>query len=239
MLRNAEYGIQMKDAVTLESIIVAGGAVYVAKSGSPDKETLYDKSGAALANPVTPTRGFFRFWVDEEVNAVDLYVQAPGGQFQVFKDVRPSGPNEIQIDTAARYGAMVVPFSIEDTAANTETSTGFIVPENAAVLPTPLVLVDTLEAARTIDVGTDSTDSGDADGFIDGVSLAAAGLVKASNANAAQTMGALLFVQDSANAGDRAPEANVSMGGKEVTYTLAASTAAAKGFAILPYLLAG
>lgn len=239
MLRNAEYGIQMKDAVDLTSIIIAGGSVYVAKAGSPDKETLFDKSGAPLANPITPTRGFIKFWVDEEVLAVDLYVQSPTGHFQVFKDVRPSGPNEILIDTAARYGALVVPFSIEDTTANTETATGFIVPSNAAMLPTPLVRVTDEESTRTIEVGTDSTDSGDADGFIDGVSLAAAGTVKASNANGAQTMGALLFVQDSANAGDRAPEADVSMQGKEITYTLSASTEDAKGFAILPYLLAG
>lgn len=239
MLRNAQYGIQMKDAITLESIITAGGKVHVAKAGSPDKETLYQRDGTALANPITPTRGYIQFWVDEDTASVDLYVQAPGGQFAVFKDVKPSGPNEIQIDTSARQGAMVVPFSIADTTAAAETDTGFIVPSNAAILPNPLVRVTALDAGMTIDVGTDSGDSGDADGFIDGLSLAAATLVKATLLNSGTTMGALLFVQDSANAGDDAPEANVSMQGKEVTYTLSASTDTGKGFVILPYLLAG
>jgi hypothetical protein len=238
MLRQTQFRIQMKDARTLESIITAGGAVYVATAGSPAKATLFTAAGAALANPVTPTRGFIEFFTAETVSEVDLYVQAPGGQFEVYTGVKASGPNEILIDTANRHGAIVVPFSIANTVANTETNTGFIVPANAAVLPNPLVRVTTLDAGMTIDVGTLSTDSGDADGFIDGLSLAAAALVKATLANGAITMGALLWVQDSANAGDEAPEANVSMQGKAITYTLSASTDTAAGFVILPYLLA-
>lgn len=235
---NREYRIQLKDRATGETIVTAGGKVYVATNALAGKATLYDKDGAALSNPVTPTRGFINFFVVDTVAMVDLYGMAPGGEFFVRKDVKPSGPNEIQIDTDRRDQAMVIPFAIADTTATTETSTGFVIPAKAMMLPRPLVDVLTVDSTEDIDVGTLASDSGDADGFIDSVILTTAGIVKATLLTSADTMGALLSVQDSANAGDDAPEGDVSMVGKTITYTLSSGTDTAAGFIHLPYYLA-
>lgn len=233
-----EYRIQLKDLFTGKTIITAGGKVYVAITGDAAKQTLYDKDGAALSNPVTPTRGFINFFVADTVEKVDLYGLAPGGEFFVRKEIVPSGDNELLVDTNNRYQSFVIPFAIADTSAATETSTGFVIPSKAAMLPTPFVDVLTADATEDIDVGTLSSDSGDADGFIDSVSVGTAGIAKATLLASGDTMGALLSVLDSANAGDDAPEADVSMVGKTITYTLSTGSDTAEGFIHLPYYLA-
>lgn len=233
-----EFRIQLKDAQTGEAIITAGGKVYVAAAGDAQKATLYDKDGAALANPVTPTRGSISFFTADTVASVDLYGMAPGGQFFTRAGVVASGPNEIAINTGDRNQVAVIPFSINDTTAAAETNTGFSIPALAAVLPNPMLNVLTPDSGMTIDFGTLSSASGDADAFIDGAVLTTAGLVKATLLNSAVTMGAKLYVQDSANAGDKAPEADISQAGKALTYTLSGSTDTAEGFVFLSYLLA-
>jgi len=216
------------------AIQTSGGKAYVATNGDAAKATLYTETGAALANPVSLTNGILEFWVADAVTKVDLFIQAPSGHFIVTKNVLASGPNSLMVDTSRVLTTMVIPFAIGDTTANTETSTGFTVPTKAMVLPTASAIdVLTADSGMTIDVGTLSTDSGDADGFIDGISLASATMVKATNANGAVTLGALLYVQDSANAGDDFPEANISMQGKTITYTLSASTDTGEGFIFL------
>jgi len=231
------YSIQLIDTVSGKSIDGSGGKAYVAKVGDAQKETLYTKAGAALTNPITLTNGKLDFYVADTVVSVDLYVQAPSGHFVVAKAVVPSGET-IFVDKGRSTATYVLPFSIADTTAATETSTGFAIPTGAMVLPTGVGLdVLTVDATETVDFGTLSTDSGDADGYIVGASVATAGAVKASLANGAVTLGALLKVQDSANAGDAVPEANVSMGGKTLTYTLSAGTDTAEGFFKLPVQL--
>lgn len=236
---NREYRIQLKDRATGEAIISAGGKVYVAQDGDAAKQTLYDKDGAALSNPLTPTRGFINFFVVDTTDEVDLYILAPGGEFVVRKNVKPGGPNEIAVDTDQRFQSMVIPFAIGDTSAATETSTGFAIPAKAQILPHGLGIdVLTIDATEDIDVGTLSSDSGDADGFMDGVSVGTAGFVKPTLLASGDTMGALLSVLDSANAGDDAPEGDHSMQGKTVTYTLSTGSDTAEGFIHLPYYLA-
>lgn len=237
MLNNKQYGIQLRDAVTGKAIITAGGKVYVATADGAAKATLYDREGASLANPITPTRGYIEFWTGIAVESVDLYIMSPTGHFLVAKGVQASGPNEINVDTSQRYCSMVIPFAIADTTATTETATGFVIPAKAAVLPTPLLDVLTQDATETIDVGTDSGDSGDANGFLAAASVATAGIVKPTLASGGQTLGALLSADES-GAGVLVPEPNISMVGKEVTYTLSAGSDTAAGFIHLPYLLA-
>lgn len=232
------YRIQLADTVTREAIQTAGGKAYVAAAGSSDKVALKDETGADLANPVALTNGIIEFYVADAVTKVDLYVQSPTGHFLVTKNVLPSGPNTFFVDKSKAETTMVIPFSIADTTANTETNTGFTVPAKGAVLPSPTVDVTVLDDTQTIDVGTLSSASGDADGFIDGASVATAVRVKGSLANGAVTLGALLKVQDSANAGDAAPEQDVSSAGKAITYTLSAGSDTAKGFILLPVSLA-
>lgn len=77
-------------------------------------------------------------------------------------------------------GLAVVKIPVTATeAANTtatEKDTGFDLKAGWTVLDAWIV-VNTADTGETVDVGTDSNDSGDADGLIDGASLATAGLV--------------------------------------------------------------
>ena len=232
------YHIQLTSGYNGAAVIAAGGTCYVAVAGGARKVTLQNKDGSAKANPVALVNGAIDFYTADSVSKVDLYIQAPNGSGKVQKNVTPSGDSSLPIYSGGINSALVIPFSIFDTTANVETATGFVCPTKGAVLPMPSVDVLTVDAGMTIDVGTLSSDSGDADGFIDGVSLAsAATLTKASVANGAITLGVLLWAQDSANAGDEAPEMNVSMSGKGITYTLSASSDTGEGFIRLPVQL--
>lgn len=73
-----------------------------------------------------------------------------------------------------------LPFAASNT---TEVDTGFALPKNSVIYPWEMfILVDTLNSGKTIDVGILSTESaGDANGFIAGLSLTTAGMIKPSN----------------------------------------------------------
>lgn len=231
------YEIQLCDQMG-RNIISAGGVVYVAEAGDTTKIATKDSAGATLTNPVALTRGKLEFYTADDVESVDLYGMAPGGQaFQEF-GVKPSGPNEIIINLQQAHQNLIIPFDQADFAANTEIDSGFDEPQSgkALMLPHPSVRVTAIDATETIDVGTLSTDSGDADGYIAAISLGTAALVQALILNGANTMGALFERQDSANAGDLVPAAHVSAG-KSITYTTSAGSDTGKGFISLPYLL--
>lgn len=222
-----EYRIQLKDAVLGTSIIAAGGKCHVSTAGSPDKATLYDKDGAALANPITPTRGFLNFFVDETVLSVDLYIMAPGGQFVERYGVAASGPNEILVDTGNKRQMMKIPFShVDDAGDATETDTGFDVPAKAVLLDRLHGMgldVTAADATETIDFGILSSETGgDANGLIAASSVGTAGLVIGTN-------GALFS--------SNAPHLSDAVTGKSLSYTLTAGTDTAKGFILQPYNL--
>lgn len=230
------YKSQLRSLALGAAIAAVGGAVYVTPAGGTEKATLYSPStGLEVTNPMPLTNGSFNFNVEDTVAAVDLYILSPTGHFVVVKNVKPSGDASIVIDTSKQDTTLVIPFNHADGTAASETRTGFILP--GSVQPNPAVNVTTLDDTETIDVGTLSSDSGDADGFMDGVSVAVAGYIKPTLANAGITLGTKLFVQDSANAGDEAPEQDISQIGKEVTYTLSAGSDTAAGFIILPVRL--
>jgi hypothetical protein len=231
---NLEYRIQMKDSALAKfgaAIITAGGNVYVCKAGLPDKQPLVDKNGATLANPLTPTRGFINFFIPDTVTAgVDLYVQFPGGQFKVVKGVQPSGPNEISTDTSKSEQLMEIPFSIADTAAATESATGFVVPPNSMFLDRLHgmgleVTVAETTGAKTVDVGTAEANAagGDSDGFQAQDSTASLGMVIGTNG---------AFFSTNAPATSTALVANLNI--VVVIVTAAVTT---KGFALQPYRL--
>ncbi len=118
---------------------------------------------------------------------------------------------------------------------NTEQSSGYTLPTNAIVLDVFLV-VDTADAGETLDVGTDSTASGDADGYLDGVSVASTGLVRPTLVSTGQTRGALLR-QDEDGAGALVPGWDATMGGKEITYTGSHATAnTVRGRIVIVYI---
>ncbi len=97
------------------------------------------------------------------------------------------------------------------------------------VLPTKAIVdsvhlnVRTAEASgatKTLDVGTDSTSSGDADGYMNGVDVSTAGLKKATLLDGSVTLGALLFVEAGVGADvANAPESDVASGGKAISWT--------------------
>jgi hypothetical protein len=94
---------------------------------------------------------------------------------------------------------------LSGTASGSEEDTGYDLPSSAVLLLPPWINVTTAEATgatKTLDVGILSSESGgDADGFLDGVSVASTGVVQAAPVvtvggtetfyAAAQTIGAL------------------------------------------------
>jgi hypothetical protein len=234
MTRN--YNGQLKNLATNSMIARAGGFVYVAAAGTTAKLALTDKDGAALANPLALTNGSFDFNVPDTTAAVDLFIQSPTGHFVVLTNVKPSGDASVFVDASQLQTTMVIPFNVDDqTGDNTETRCGFT--QTGAVQPNVSVQVLTVDATETVNFGTLSTDSGDADGYVVGVSVATAGYIKATGVNGATTLGALLIVQDSANSGDKFPEQNTSQIGKEFTYTLSAGADTAAGYFVVPVQL--
>lgn len=225
------YKIQLKGFLTGQSIITAGGTVHVAIAGSPDKQTIYsDAIGTVLANPLVPVRGMIEFWTLDTVATVDLYGISPAGHAFQFAGVAPSGNNELVINTGSNLQMLKIPFSIADSVAATEKDTGFDIPSSCYVLDRLHglgLLVTTLESGKTIDVGLGEVNpaesGGDANGFIAASSLTTAVLVIATN-------GALFSTN--------APHRSDSVTAKSITYTLSSASAAAKGFILIPYMLA-
>lgn len=229
-LYEASFGGQAAPLIT-----DSGGKFIVVANGGAAKQTIYDSAGAAASNPVSMTYGKGTFYVLDSVASVDIYGQAPGGQW-FYKTGVKEGICEIGINLQNRHQVYKVPFSAVDSTAATECDTGFDLPLNSAVQPNPMILVTTLDATEDIDVGILSSETaGDADGFIDGVSTATAGLAKATLLASGDTMGALLSVLDSANAGDDAPEAHVVTGsnGRSISYTTSTGSDTAAGFILL------
>jgi len=229
-----KYKMQLKSAIDGKMIASSGGKCYVTAAGGTAKATLYNADGSALANPISLTNGNIYFHTADAIASVDLYVQTPTGHFVVQKAVSPSGEASLLYNNKVLDTVFVIPVNVANqTADATETLTGFTLP--GAVQPNVAVDVVTVDATETIDVGTNSADTGDADGFIDGLDVATAGLIKATLLASGDTMGALLSVLDSANAGDDAPEQVVTL--KEVSYTLSAGADTFAGFIVLPVML--
>jgi hypothetical protein len=233
------FDIQLAD-IDGEIIQSAGGMVTVCTPNTPDQAAIGTSPTGAQAitnNPVALNRGKMEFYTADEVDTVDLYIMTPTGHSLVKKGVKASGPNEIKYDTMARTSVAVIPFSHADSTATTEQDTGVDLPTGALVTGAAIQVVD-IDATETLDVGTATAESGDPNGFLAAVSVASAVMVKGTLANGATTLGALLFVQDSANAGDEAPEPHVVVStARSVTYTTSAGSDTCSGFILLPYIL--
>lgn len=137
------------------------------------------------------------------------------------------------------YSVVKIPVVVADYTAATEMDTGFDLPANSVVLDAWLNVV-TVDATETVDVGTDSNHSGDANGFIALGSLATAGFVypdavvttgTTETYYASSTRGALLCnfhagVDDgNCNQGVYHPKPyNVGTTAMSVTYTVTAGT---------------
>lgn len=228
------YKSQIVSIAQGNALTAAGGVVMVTAAGACTKVALKDSDGDALANPLALTNGSFDFYVADTVQSVDLYIHTASGHFVVQKGVKPSGNSSIPVDNTIAHTVMSIPFAAADQAGDaTETTTGFTI--NGVVLPGVGLEITTVDATETVDIGTATADSGDPDGFLDGVSVATAGFVKGTNASGAVTIGALLLV--AAAGSTSTPEASVAANGKEVVYTLSAGADTAAGFIQIPVLL--
>lgn len=243
-MATALYNVQLMDRATGKAIIAAGGKCLVVTAGGTAKRTLLNAAtGASLTNPLTPTRGQIAFGIASATplaDSADLYIMAPGGQFVVARGVKAGDPTEIWIDTHRREQVLILPFDIADTAAATETDTGFDFVTGMTVLPTPTFHVSATDSGITLDVGTLSTESGgDADGFIDAASVAVAGALVPTCA-ATATVGSLLREtltdSGSATSSARSPY-EIGATAVSVSYTLSSGADTAKGYFELPYRL--
>lgn len=114
-----------------------------------------------------------------------------------------------------------VKIALTAPADGSETDTGTDLPSDAIVTDV-LLNVTTPESTgttKTIDVGLLSGESnGDADGFLDGVSVASAGWVKGTLASGGQTLGALLRTDESGSSAF-VPEPHIIDTAVSVSYT--------------------
>lgn len=182
------------------------------------------------------------------INVVDTEVPiVSGGGFTIYmpsglaaKTVATQGDcllswAEGKVVPGAIFGGRVavkVPFSKSTSEVSTITLPA------GAVVRDVFIDVVTNESGGTIDVGTLSSDSGDADGFLDGESLTTAGLVQHNNFDSTasnNTLGSLLvesdIVGDVASGSFSIPTGYlVPSGGKVLTYTTSNTTATVAGY---------
>lgn len=131
-------------------------------------------------------------------------------------------------------------YIIGSTPTGSEQDTGLDLPAKGIVLPYVLVDVTTAEATggtKTLDVGLLSSESGgDADGFLDGVSVATTGLKKGTLLSSGQTLGALLRVDES-GAGVLVSEPHLIGAAKSITFTAGSNDFAEfRGVLYVPYI---
>lgn len=231
------YNIPLSDRANGGVGVAGSGGFYmVCQLGTAKKQAIYNKGGVQLNATLAfqpLANGVMDFYVPDTVNplaGVDIYGIAPDGQFFVRTGVVPSGPNSFAIDRSIRDQVAVIPFALADSVAATEKDTGLDLPINAIMSPFAAVRVVGLESAKTLDCGILSTETGDADGFIAAISLAAAGSVAAKSAST-NTRGALLGGATLDRGGV------IASTGVSVSYTLSSGTTTASGFIILPYWL--
>lgn len=240
---NIRYQLQLQERtlgglMAGPAVVGSGGVVMACKPGTAQKASLLDANGAALANPLPLTRGGATFYVSnaQGLLGLDLYVQAPDGQqlqrYACFGDQLLDLP----VDRDARRQLMIVPFSIVDSVANTEKDSGMILPAKALVQVDVVTEVLTLEAGKTLNVGTLSTQAGgSATAFITGQSLAAAGL-KPAQSVATKTRGGK-FADGAAGSPDFGYAVDSQPAAVNVSYTISAGATVAEGFIWLPFLL--
>jgi hypothetical protein len=216
-----------------KAILATGGMAQVCVNGSPDKvAAVFDSAQVATTNPVALSRGMLYFEVAKSVTILDIYLATPTGQFVVLKNVVPGDRSVVAYEPKDAESTWVIPFSHADSTDATEKDTGFDLPSGGLVSPFVGLEVVDVDATETINVGILSSEaSGDADGFIAVASIATAGSVRIAPLNGADTLGALLKVQDSVNAGDDAPAPHAVLStSRSVSYTTTAGTDTGSGF---------
>ncbi len=233
------YQLQIQDFLRGTPVATAGGAAIICQPGTARKASLFNPdTGAAIANPVSLTRGNLRFATDNTITTVDIYGFAPDGGFFVFRGARPGGDPEIPYFLDQVQHTAVIPLAAPDFTAATEGTTGLQFPVGALLSPFPALRVTTLEGSRTLEVGLLSSETaGDADGLLDAVSLAAVGMIVPA-VSGTPTLGALLVQNFATTPAVNLPDTHAIIGtnARTISATFSASSATAQAFAVLPYV---
>lgn len=233
------YSLQIQDFARGLPLATAGGSAIICQPGTARKATLFNAdTGAALANPISMTRGNLRFATDIALATVDIYGFAPDGGFFVMRGARPGGDAEIPYSIDAVNHVAVIPLAAQDFTAASEGSTGLQFPAGAVLSPFAALRVTVAEGSRTIEVGLLSSESGgDADGLLDAVSLATAGTIVPA-VSGTPTLGALLVQNFATTPAVNVPDTHsiAAAAARTISATFSASSATAQAFAVFPYI---
>lgn len=175
-----QYQFQLIDLATGRSLNHGGQFKVVAKDGTA-AVTLVTEDNAAASNPATINAGTGTFYTATSVPSVDIYGFTDKGYSFVVKDLKPGETGSVLINTFALRQLLMIPFNFADSGVSgtAENDSGFRLPHQAMLDPIGVgVKVVTNQSGKGIDVGVDSTSGNDdADGLLDGISLATAGMV--------------------------------------------------------------
>jgi hypothetical protein len=179
---NSQYrawNFQIWDCQRNKEVTDDSAQLLVLTAGSPTAPTIYSSAdGTTVSNavrtPRTSVKGWFKFWTPKSVSSVDLVLMTSKGEAYFYEDVSYN-VGRLNIDPFNRNHVLVLPFGASD---NTEVDTGLDLPVANLVVKDAHLVVTTVDATETIEVGILASESGgDADGFIDAVSVATAGYV--------------------------------------------------------------
>lgn len=189
-LGHNKYEIRVTDGQSLDGFsstgdITSGVYTFVYDVGTKTLATLYTKTGASLANPITrsqfATDGVIKFYVP--ATSVDLFVAHSDGSCASYMAVTPQ-VHTVKLDRSHTASKCLV-FPMAASAGGSETDTGLDLPKDVIVYDAR-IQVTTSDATETVSVGLLASETnGDADGFLATVSVAATGHI----ANQATTAG--------------------------------------------------
>jgi len=186
-----EFNLQLIELSTGRALHPTGKFV-VTSNGSPIALATYDANDALNTVPLSIVGGKVYFRTVETVNSVDIFGYTDTGYAVNVTGVKAGEVQNIYVDTANMRQTFFHPinFSTSNTygdartiSASAENLTGMYLPNGVLVRAEGTgVHVTTAESGKTIDVGLDGSGSGidDADGFLDGITLASTGY-KAAN----------------------------------------------------------
>jgi hypothetical protein len=169
-----EWNLQLINMRKNVDIDDDAGVCNVLTAGDPAEITLYsDERGTSQANPLTISNGRIRFFTLSTITSVDLSIYTANGEAAFVQDVVRSD-HRVLIDTDKLEQTLVIPWFFNN---NVETDTGFTLIGDVLIKDIRL-LVTTVDATETIDIGLDGTTTNDPNGLVAAALTSAAGYVE-------------------------------------------------------------
>lgn len=177
-----QHRLHLHDLYTGKAL-AQGGQFQVVEAGGTAKLALTDFDGVTITNPGTISAGGIEFGTTIANETVDIYFMTDKGYCGVLKGIKAGSRRSLPVDTSRLEQTLIIPFDATDAAtdyaAGSEISTGFILPDQVALLPSGAGAdIVTVDATETLTVGTDSTSgTNDPDGLLVALDTATAGIV--------------------------------------------------------------